>query len=41
MNRLDMFKHCQNDGLPNATWLEGRIVNIPSSVSIKMVKEKS
>jgi perosamine synthetase len=34
MNHLDMFKHCQTDGLTNATWLEERIVNIPSSVPV-------
>lgn len=32
MNSLDMFKHCQHDGLTNSTFLEERIVNIPSSV---------
>lgn len=49
MNHLDMFKHCQTDGLPNATWLEERIVNIPSSVPVaqsnknqqKLTREKS
>lgn len=32
MNALEMFKNCQHDGLENSTWLEQRIVNIPSSV---------
>lgn len=32
MHRLDMFKHCQHDGLSNSLWLEDRLVNIPSSV---------
>ena len=32
MSRLEMFKDCQHDGLANATWLEERLVNVPSSV---------
>jgi len=32
MNRLDMFADCQSTALNNAIWLEGRVVNIPSSV---------
>lgn len=32
MNTLEMFKHCQHDGLENSRWLEDRVVNIPSSV---------
>ncbi len=32
MSRLDMFKHCQHDGLENSHWLEARVVNLPSSV---------
>lgn len=32
MNRLPMFKHCQNDGLENTIWFADRVVNIPSSV---------
>lgn len=32
MSRLDMFSHCQNDGLENSKWLEARVVNLPSSV---------
>ena len=31
MNRLTMFKGCQNDGLENTIWLADRVVNIPSS----------
>lgn len=34
MSDLDIFKHCQNDGLPNSRWLEERVVNIPSSVPL-------
>mgnify|MGYP001436454147 CR=1 FL=1 len=32
MSRLQMFKHCQHDGLENSQWLEARVVNLPSSV---------
>jgi perosamine synthetase len=32
MNKLEMFKHCQHDGLMNSIWLEERVVNLPSSV---------
>ena len=32
MTRLDMYQHCQHDGLENSRWLEDRVVNIPSSV---------
>ena len=35
MNNLEMFKHCETDGLKNAIWLGERIVNIPSSVRLK------
>lgn len=31
MTRLPMFANCQADRLLNAGWLEGRVVNIPSS----------
>jgi perosamine synthetase len=31
-NKLTMFSECQASGLPNAEWLEDRVVNIPSSV---------
>ncbi|MBS7198001.1 MAG: LegC family aminotransferase [Bacteroidales bacterium] len=34
MNRLEMFKNCETDGLGNTYWLEERIVNIPSSVRL-------
>ena len=34
MNRLEMFKHCETDGLKNTQWLADRIVNIPSSVRL-------
>ena len=36
MNRLEMFKHCETDGLKNTQWLADRIVNIPSSVRLKV-----
>ena len=32
MTSLEMFKHCQHDGLKNSIWLEERVVNLPSSV---------
>ncbi len=32
MNTLPMFKECQTSQLSNSTWLEERIINIPSSV---------
>jgi len=38
MNKLPMFDKCQTDALANSMWLEERIVNIPSSVRIKMRK---
>lgn len=34
MNRLEMFKDYENDGLKNTQWLADRIVNIPSSVKL-------
>ena len=37
MNRLEMFKGCETDGLKHTQWLEERIVNIPSSVNLKKV----
>lgn len=36
MNRLDMFRGCETDGLENTVWLEERIVNIPSSVRLRL-----
>lgn len=35
MNRLEMFRQCETDGLKNTEWLADRIVNIPSSVRLK------
>lgn len=32
MNRLDMYAHCYCADIPNAKWLESRLINIPSSV---------
>ena len=34
MNRLEMFRGCETDGLENTVWVEERIVNIPSSVRL-------
>jgi aminotransferase in exopolysaccharide biosynthesis len=34
MNKLPMFSNAITDGLVNTTWLEDRVVNIPSSVTI-------
>lgn len=34
MNRLDMFKNCETDGLMNAQWFADRIVNLPSSARV-------
>jgi aminotransferase in exopolysaccharide biosynthesis len=34
LNRLEIYDHCQTDGLGNAAWLAERIVNIPSSVRL-------
>lgn len=31
-NKLKMYNDCLTDGLKNASWLEDRVVNIPSSV---------
>lgn len=35
MNKLPMFKHCIHDGLKNSLEIESRLVNIPSSVTLK------
>lgn len=35
MNELTMFHDCQSSDLPNAKWLEERVVNIPSSARVK------
>jgi aminotransferase in exopolysaccharide biosynthesis len=35
MNELPMFSGCQATDLPNAKWLEERVVNIPSSARIQ------
>ncbi len=34
MNRLPMFKDAQSDNLKNSKWLDERVVNIPSSVTL-------
>tara|TARA_A100001015_G_scaffold315080_1_gene426032 strand:- start:937 stop:2097 length:1161 start_codon:yes stop_codon:yes gene_type:complete len=34
MNKLPMFKNAQSDNLINSKWLEDRVVNIPSSVTL-------
>jgi aminotransferase in exopolysaccharide biosynthesis len=31
MNKLEIYAHCQCDALENSTWLEQRVVNVPSS----------
>lgn len=36
MNRLPMFSQCETDSLENTQWLADRIVNIPSSVRLKV-----
>lgn len=35
MNELTMFHDCQSADLPNAKWLEERVVNIPSSARVQ------
>ncbi|MBT7462369.1 MAG: LegC family aminotransferase [Bacteroidetes bacterium] len=32
MHKLDIYMHCQHDGLENSLFLEDRIVNVPSGV---------
>lgn len=32
MSKTPMFKNCQSDDLKNSSWLEDRVVNIPSSI---------
>ena len=34
MHELEMFKDCQSDGLENSKYLQQRVVNIPSSVTL-------
>lgn len=34
MTKLEMFQFCQKGALPNAHWLENRVVNIPSGVIV-------
>ena len=34
MNKLPMFKDAQYDDLKNSNWLDERVVNIPSSVTL-------
>ena len=41
MNKLEMFNHCQKQNLDNAEMLENCIVNIPSSVILSNIGEKS
>jgi perosamine synthetase len=36
MNKLSVFKNAQNGDLTNSEWLEQRVVNIPSSVTIQL-----
>ena len=35
MSELDIYRHCESDGLTNSRWLADRIVNLPSSVPDK------
>ena len=35
MNHLNMYENCRKGELSNAEWLEGRVVNLPSSVVIE------
>ena len=35
MNKLEIYERCQTGNLDNATYLEERIVNIPSSIRLK------
>lgn len=35
MNELTMFHDCQSSDLPNAKWLEERVVNMPSSARVQ------
>jgi perosamine synthetase len=35
MNKLPMYTSCQSGDLTNASWLEQRVVNLPSSVRVK------
>jgi len=39
MNKLPMFEHAQCGDLTNSEWLEDRIINIPSSVTIEATNE--
>ena len=34
MHKLEMFKNCITDDLSTASWVEDRLVNIPSWVSL-------
>lgn len=36
MSKLSMFKNSQSDNLKNSNWLSDRVVNIPSSVTLKI-----
>ncbi len=38
MSQLPMFSQCQTDGLKNSIWLQDRLVNIPSSVPDRDLK---
>jgi len=38
MNKLEMYRNCQTDNLDNAEWLEERVVNIPSGISLNSLK---
>jgi perosamine synthetase len=34
MNKLEMYKHNYNDGIPNSSFFEQCVVNLPSSIII-------
>ena len=38
MPELDMYRNCQTGSLNNARWLQGRAVNLPSSVRVDRIK---
>ena len=40
MNRLPMFENCENDGLKNTIFFADRVVNIPSSVRLKLYRNE-
>lgn len=41
MTKLPMYSDCQSTGLETASWLEERLVNLPSSVRVELKAERS